>query len=111
MTPRKSELVAGPSFHGVFALPGRIGTIAYHNKAVVYDLLFKASSQTMRTIAADPKRLGVKIGFTSVLRTWGSPMTHHPHVHMIVPPGAISPDSTRLPPARPHPPSPLNPLP
>jgi len=54
-------------------------------KAVVYDLLFKASSQTMRTIAADPKRLGVKIGFTSVLHTWGSAMSHHPHLHMIVP--------------------------
>src|SRR6266853_3919508 len=64
-------------------------------KAVVYDLLFKASSQTMRTIAADPKRLGVKIGFTSVLHTWGSAMSHHPHVHMIVPGGGISLDGTR----------------
>ena len=54
---------------------------SYQNKAVIYDLLFKASSQTMLTIAADPKRLGVKIGFTSVLHTWGSTMTHHPHVH------------------------------
>jgi hypothetical protein len=69
----------------------RVAAIAYQNKAVVYDLLFKASSQTMRTIAADPKRLGVKIGFTSVLHTWGSAMTHHPHVHMVVP-GGGSPD-------------------
>jgi hypothetical protein len=76
-------------------LPVQIGTIAYQNKAVIYDLLFKASSQTMRTIAADPKRLGVKIGFTSVLHTWGSAMTHHPHGHMIVPGGGISLDGTR----------------
>src|ERR1700735_2762407 len=95
MKQRKSELLDVPYFHVVFTLPGRIGTIAYHNKAVVYDLLFKASSQTMRTIAADPKRLGVKIGFTSVLHTWGSAMTHHPHVHMIVPGGGISLDGTR----------------
>jgi len=75
--------------------PARIAAIAYQNKAVVYDLLFKASSQTMRAIAADPKRLGAKIGFTSVLHTWGSAMTHHPHVHMIVPGGGISLDGTR----------------
>jgi hypothetical protein len=73
----------------------RLAAIAYQNKAIVYDLLFKASSQTMRTIAADPKRLGVKIGFTSVLHTWGSAMTHHPHVHMVVPGGGISLDGTR----------------
>jgi hypothetical protein len=62
---------------------------------VIYDLLFKASAETLLTIAADPKRLGVKIGFTSVLHTWGSAMTHHPHVHMIVPGGGISLDGTR----------------
>jgi hypothetical protein len=81
--------------HVVFTLPARIAAIAYRNKAVVYDLLFKASSHTMRTIAAYPKRLGVKISFTSVLHTWGSAMTHHPHVHMIVPGGGISLDGTR----------------
>src|ERR1017187_3265822 len=95
MKQRTSELLDVPYFHVVFTLPGRIGTIAYQNKAIVYGLLFKASSQTMRTIAADPKRLGVKIGFTSVLHTWGSAMTHHPHVHMIVPGGGISLDGTR----------------
>src|SRR5437763_1470937 len=95
MKQRNSELLDVPYFHVVFALPGRIAAIAYQNKAVVYDLLFKASSQTMRTIAADPKHLGVKIGFTSVLHTWGSAMTHHPHVHMIVPGGGISLDGTR----------------
>jgi hypothetical protein len=79
----------------VFTLPARIAGIAYQNKAVIYNLLFKASSQTMRTIAADPKRLGVRVGFTSMLHTWGSAMTHHPHVHMIVPGGGISLDGTR----------------
>src|SRR6202040_3397934 len=95
MKQRKSELLDVPYFHVVFTLPGRIAAIAYQNKAVVYDLLFKASSQTIRTIAADPKYLGVKIGFTSVLHTWGSAMAHHPHVHMIVPGGGISLDDTR----------------
>src|SRR6266446_7556389 len=95
MKQRKSELLDVPYFHVVFTLPARIAAIAYQNKAIVYDLLFKASSQTMRTIAADPNRLGVKIGFTSVLHTWGSAMTHHPHLHMVVPGGGISLDGTR----------------
>ena len=72
-----------------------IADIAYQNKAVIYDLLFKASSETMLTIAADPKHLGARIGLTAVLHTWGSAMTHHPHVHMIVPGGGISLDGTR----------------
>jgi hypothetical protein len=79
MEERKAELLGVPYFHVVFTLPVRIAAIAYQNKAVIYDLLFKASSQTMLTIAADPKRLGVKIGFTSVLHTWGSAMTQNPH--------------------------------
>jgi hypothetical protein len=95
MEERKAELLGVPYFHVVFTLPARIAAIAYQNKTVLYDLLFKASSQTMRTIAADPKRLGIRIGFTSVLHTWGSAMTHHPHVHMIVPGGGISLDGTR----------------
>ena len=95
MEARKAELLEAPYFHVVFTLPPRIGAIAYQNKAVIYDLLFKASSETLLTIAADPKRLGVKIGFTSVLHTWGSAMAHHPHVHMIVPGGGISSDGTR----------------
>ena len=86
MEARKAELLAAPYFHVVFTLPPRIGAIAYQNKAVIYDLLFKASAETLLMIAADPKRLGVKIGFTSVLHTWGSAMAHHPHVHMIVRP-------------------------
>ena len=92
---RQAELMEVPYFHVVFTLPPRIGAIAYHNKAVVYDLLMKASAETLLTIAADPKRLGVKIGFTSVLHTWGSAMTHHPHVHMIVPGGGLSPDGKK----------------
>ena len=79
----------------VFTLPATIAEIAYQNKAVIYDLLFKASAETMITIAADPKRLGARIGITSVLHTWGSALTHHPHVHIIVPGGGISPDGKR----------------
>src|SRR3974390_1725295 len=92
MVAREAELLPVPYFHVVFTLPSAIGDIAYHNKAVIYDLLFTASAETMRTIAADPKHLGARIGFTSVLHTWGSALTHHPHVHMIVPGGGISPD-------------------
>ena len=79
----------------VFSLPGQIAEIAYQNKAVIYDLLFKASSETVLTIAADPKHLGTRIGILSVLHTWGSALTHHPHVHMIVPGGGISLDGER----------------
>src|SRR6202011_3821213 len=86
---REDELVPAPYFHVVYTLPGPIANIAYQNKAVIYDILFKASAETMITIAADPKHLGARIGITSVLHTWGSAMTHHPHVHMIVPGGGI----------------------
>ncbi len=84
-----------PYYHVVFALPAAIADIAYQNKAVLYDLLFKVSAETMLTIAADPKHLGGRIGITSVLHTWGSALTHHPHVHMIVPGGGISPGGLR----------------
>jgi hypothetical protein len=76
----------------VFTLPAAIADIAYQNKAVIYDLLSKASAETLTTIAADPKHLGARVGITSVLHTWGSALTHHPHVHMIVPGGGISLD-------------------
>ena len=95
MKARQADLLPVPYFHVVFTLPAEIGAIAYHNKAVIYDLLFKASSETMLTIAADPKHLGAKIGIVAVLHTWGSAMTHHPHVHMIVPGGGFSLDGTR----------------
>jgi len=72
-----------------------IAQIAYWNKKAVYGLLFRASAETVTTVAADPKRMGARVGMTSVLRTWGSALTHHPHIHMIVPGGGLSPDSTR----------------
>jgi hypothetical protein len=95
MAARAAELLPVPSFHVVFTLPSPIGDIAHQNKAVTYNLLFRASAETMVTIAADPKHLGARIGITAVLHRWGSAMTHHPHVHMIVPGGGISLDGTR----------------
>jgi len=95
MAEREAELLPVPYFHVVFTLPSAIGDIAYQNKAVIYDLLFKASAETMLTIAADARHLGARIAITSVLHTWGSAMTHHPHVHMIVPGGGIALDGSR----------------
>ena len=91
LAAREVELLPVGYFHLVFTLPTEIADLAYQNKAVVYDLLFKASSETLLTIAADPKHLGARIGLTAVLHTWGSAMTHHPHIHMIVPGGGLSP--------------------
>src|SRR5258708_37757770 len=79
MAAREAELLPVPYFHVVFTLPVAIGDIAYHNKAMIYDLLFTASAETMLTIAADPKHLGARIGITSVLHSWGSAMTQNPH--------------------------------
>jgi hypothetical protein len=95
LAAREADLLPVPYFHVVFTLPAAIADIAYQNKAVIYDLLFKASAETLTTIAADPKHLGARVGITSVLHTWGSAMTHHPHVHMIVPGGGISLDGER----------------
>jgi hypothetical protein len=95
MKAREAELLPVPYFHVVFTLPAAISDIAYQNKAVIYDLLFAASRETMLRIAADPKHLGARIGITAVLHTWGSAMTHHPHVHMIVPGGGLSLDGSR----------------
>jgi hypothetical protein len=95
MKAREAELLPVPYFHVVFTLPAAISDIAYQNKAVIYDMLFAASRETMLRIAADPKHLGAKIGITAVLHTWGSAMTHHPHVHMIVPGGGLSLDGSR----------------
>jgi hypothetical protein len=92
LADRQAELLPVPYFHVVFTLPGRIADIAYHNKAVVYDLLLKPAAETLITIAADPKHLGARIGLTAVLHTWGSALTHHPHAHIIVPGGGLSPD-------------------
>jgi hypothetical protein len=95
LADREADLLPVPYYHVVFTLPAAAADIAYQNKAVIYDLLFKVSAETMLTIAADPKRLGARIGITSVLHTWGSALTHHPHVHMIVPGGGISLDGER----------------
>ena len=95
LAEREAELLPVAYYHMVFTLPAPIGAIAYQNKAVIYDVLFKASAEALTTIAADPKHLGARVGVTSVLHTWGSAMTHHPHVHMIVPGGGISLDGKR----------------
>jgi hypothetical protein len=95
LAEREAELLPVGYFHVVFTLPAPIADIAYQNKAVIYDLLLRASAEAVLTIAADPKHLGVRIGITAVLHTWGSAMTHHPHVHMIVPGGGISLDGQR----------------
>ena len=95
LAAREADLLPVGYFHVVFTLPAEVAAIAFTNKALVYDLLFKAAAETMMTIASDPKHLGAKIGITAVLHTWGSAMTHHPHVHMIVPGGGITPDGKR----------------
>ncbi|MDP3738380.1 MAG: IS91 family transposase [Hyphomonadaceae bacterium] len=95
LAAREADLLPVPYYHVVFTLPAAVADIAYQNKAVIYDILFKASAETLTTIAADPSHLGARVGITSVLHTWGSAMTHHPHVHMIVPGGGISLDGQR----------------
>jgi len=95
LAAREADLLPVGYFHVVFTLPAEIAPLAYQNKAVVYDLLFRTAAETLLTIAGDPKHLGARIGATAVLHSWGSAMTHHPHVHMIVPGGGISLDRTR----------------
>ena len=95
LAEREAELLPVPYFHVVFTLPAAIADIAYQNKTVIYDALFKASSEALLTIAADPKHLGARIGVTAVLHSWGSAITHHPHVHMIVPGGGIALDGSK----------------
>ncbi len=95
LAEREAELLPVPYYHVVFTLPAAIGAIAFHNKAAVYDCLFRTAAETLTTIAADPKHLGARIGLTAVLHTWASALTHHPHVHVIVPGGGLSPDGSR----------------
>src|SRR5437660_7729728 len=95
LAAREADLLPVGYFHLVFTLPAEIGAIAYQNKAVVYDLLFRTAAETLLTIAADPKHLGARLGLTAVLHTWGSALTHHPHIHVIVPGGGLSPDGSR----------------
>jgi hypothetical protein len=95
LAEREAELLPVPYFHVVYTLPAEIRDIAYQNKAVIYDLLFKASAETTLKIAATARHLGARIGFMSVLHTWGSALTHHPHVHMVVPGGGLSRDGSK----------------
>jgi hypothetical protein len=95
LAAREADLLPVGYFHVVFTLPAQISPIACQNKAIVYDLLFRTAAETLLTIAADSRHLGARIGATAVLHSWGSTMTHHPHVHMIVPGGGISLDGTR----------------
>jgi hypothetical protein len=102
LAAREAELLPVPYYHVVFTLPAAISDIAYQNKAVIYDILFKTSAETLIAIAADPKHLGARVGVLSVLHTWGSALTHHPHVHMIVPGGGFSLDGERWVACRPN---------
>ena len=95
LAEREADLLPVAYYHVVFTLPAAVAEIAFHNKAAVYDLLFRAAAETLTTIAADPRHLGARIGLTAVLHTWGSALTHHPHVHVIVPGGGLSPDGQR----------------
>ena len=92
---RRSELLDTQYFHVVFTVPQPIAAIALQNKETVYNILFRATAETLRTIAADPKHLGAQIGFFAVLHTWGQALFHHPHLHCVVPGGGISPDGKR----------------
>jgi len=95
LAEREAELLPVPYYHVVFTLPASISAIAFQNKAAVYDLLFRSAAETLITIAADRKHLGARLGLTAVLHTWGSALTHHPHAHVIVPGGGLSPDGSR----------------
>jgi hypothetical protein len=95
LAERQAELLPVPYFHVVFTLPAPVAEIAFHNKAVVYAILFRAAAEALRSVAADPRYLGAEIGAVAVLHTWGQALHHHPHLHCIVPGGGISPDQTR----------------
>jgi hypothetical protein len=98
---RRDELLNCEYYHVVFTVPDKIAAIAYQNKEVVYNILFQATAETLRTIAADPKHLGAEIGFFAVLHTWGSALLHHPHLHCVIPGGGLSPDGARWVPCKP----------
>ena len=102
LAARQAELLAVPYFHVVFTLPAPIAAIAFQNKAVVYAILFAASAEAMTTLAANPRRLGAQIGVVAVLHTWGQTLTHHPHLHCVVPGGGLSPNGTRWVAGRPN---------
>jgi hypothetical protein len=98
---RQADLLPVPYFHVVFTLPAPVAEIAFHNKATVYAILFRAAAEALRGVAADSRYLGVKVGAVAVLHTWGQALHHHPHLHCIVPGGGISPNQTRWVPCKP----------
>jgi hypothetical protein len=102
LAARQADLLPVPYFHVVFTLPAPIAAIAFQNKAVVYAILFKAAAEAMTTLAANPRRLGAEIGGVAVLHTWGQALTHHPHIHCVVPGGGLSPDGARWIASRPN---------
>lgn len=91
LADRQADLLEAPYFHVVFTLPAEVAAIAFQNKAVIYAMLFRAAAKTLRTIAADPRHLGAEIGFIAILHTWGQTLTHHPHLHCVVPGGGLAP--------------------
>ena len=94
LADRRAELLPVAYFHVVFTVPAPVAAIALQNKALVYDILFKAAAETIRVIGADPKHLGAETGMVAILHTWGQTLTHHPHVHCIVPGGGLGPDGS-----------------
>jgi hypothetical protein len=102
LADRQAELLDVLYFHVVFTVPAEIEVIAFQNQTVVYDILFRAAAETLRTIAADPEHLGAEIGFLGVLHTWGQALTHHPHLHFLIPGGGIAPDGQSWIPCRPR---------
>lgn len=95
LADRQADLLPVDYFHVVFSVPAEIAAVAYQNKALVYGLLFRATAETLQQIAADPQHLGAEIGFLAVLHTWGQTLTHHPHIHCVVPGGGVSREGTR----------------
>ncbi|MBA3939405.1 MAG: transposase zinc-binding domain-containing protein, partial [Planctomycetes bacterium] len=98
---RQADLLPVSYFHVVFTLPAPVAEIAFHNKAAVYAILFRAAAEALRGVAADPRYLGAEVGAVAVLHTWGQALHHHPHLHCIVPGGGISPDQARWVPCKP----------
>ena len=102
LAQRQAELLAVPYFHVVFTMPAPLAEIAFQNKRVVYAILFQAAAETLKTIAADPRHLGAEIGFIAILHTWGQTLTHHPHIHCVVPGGGLAPGGAHWIPCRPN---------